>query len=180
MWKSFLGYPIKTKSNVKPDFIDIKEVINNPYKKITSKGVELINNDPITESNSKLFEKEKEDYSAELDVDINLDKRKAVLEGKVTIEKIKTDYNYSEDNVLITKNNENYFVRTPQGTFEKVYEEGDLSFYKKVISEDKNLSNMDFTKYFNQQVDIENIIEAKQYYSAEELKEINDKYFACE
>ena len=39
---------------------------------------------------------------------------------------------------------------------------------------------MDFTKYFNQQVDIENIIEAKQYYSAEELKEINDKYFACE
>ena len=180
MWKSFLGYPIKTKSNVKPDFIDIKEAINNPYKKITSKGVELINNDPITESNSKLFEKEKEDYSAELDVDINLDKRKAILEGKIAVEKIKTDYNYSEDNVLITKNNENYFVRTPQGTFEKVYEEGDLSFYKKVISEDKNLSNMDFTKYFNQQVDIENIIEAKQYYSAEELKEINDKYFACE
>lgn len=180
MWKSFLGYPIKTKSNTKPDFIDIKEAINNPYKKVTSKGVELINNDPITESNSKLFEKEKEDYSAELDVDINLDKRKAVLEGKVTIEKIKTDYNYAEDNVLITKNNENYFVRTPQGTFEKVYEEGDLSFYKKVISEDKNLSNMDLTKYFNQQVFSENIIEAKQYYSAEELKEINDKYFACE
>lgn len=179
MWKNFLNVPIKTISNEKPDFIDIKEVVKNPYKKITSSGVKLINEDPLTRSNSELFEKQ-EVVEEKIETDVNRTTRIKALEDSTTVQKIKTDYSYIQDGILLTHNNSEVFVRTPQGVFEKIYEEGDLNFYAPVVSEIKNLSDIDFSKYFTEQRMPENIIEAKKYYTSKELEEINNKYFNCQ
>lgn len=172
MWKTFLKAPIKTISNEKPDFIDITDSVNNPYQKVTSNGIELINNDPITQIKSEIFEKEK--------IKTEKSKREKALENKSVVPKIKTDYSYIEDGVLMTKNNNEEFVRTPQGVFEKVFEEGNLNFYKEVVDENKNLTDIDFSKYFNQQIKIEDLVEAKNFYSKQELEDINNKYFNCQ
>lgn len=176
MWKKFLNYPIKTVSNMKPDFIDISELRENPYKKVTSNGVKLKNNDSLTKAKSELYETPTE--KRELDLDDN-NRRKELLNNKFAIEKIKTDYSFIEDGVLMTKNNPNDFVRTPLGVFEKVFEYGNLSFYTETTSENLELTDADFSKYFSQAQEVENIIEAKSYYSKKEIEEINNKYFEC-
>lgn len=176
MWKKFLNYPIKTVSNMKPDFIDISELRENPYKKVTSNGVKLKNNDSLTKAKSELYETPTE--KRELDLDDN-NRRKELLNNKFAIEKIKTDYSFIEDGVLMTKNNPNDFVRTPLGVFEKVFEYGNLSFYTETTSENLELTDADFSKYFSQAQEVENIIETKSYYSKKEIEEINNKYFEC-
>lgn len=176
MWKKFLNYPIKTVSNMKPDFIDISELRENPYKKVTSNGVKLKNNDSLTKAKSELYESPTE--KGELDLDDN-NRRKELLNNKFAIEKIKTDYSFIEDGVLMTKNNSNDFVRTPLGVFEKVFEYGNLSFYTETTSENLELTDADFSKYFSQAQEVENIIEAKNYYAKKEIEEINNKYFEC-
>jgi len=176
MWKKFLKYPIKSISNVKPDFIDIYELRENPHKKVTSNGIKLKSEDGLTRAKSDLYEKPvRQDV---LDLDDN-NRRKELLNNKFAIEKIKTDYSFVEDGVLMTKNNSNDFVRTPLGVFEKVFEHGNLSFYTETTSENLELTDTDFSKYFGQAQEVENIIEAKNYYSKKEIEEINNKYFEC-
>jgi len=177
MWKDFLGYKTKTISNEKPATIDIKEAINNPYKKVTWNGIELTSNDGITKAKSELYEEQKEEV--ETSYDDNLDKRKEALKNKNSVEKIKTDYTFVEDEVLMTKNNTEQFVRTPLGVFEQIYQEGNLTFYKEVLSEEKNTSDIDYSKYFSMAVKPENIIEAKKYYTSAEIEDINNKHFNC-
>lgn len=176
MWKKFLNYSVKTITNAKPDFIDISELRENPHKKVTSNGVKLKNNDSLTRAKSELYEKAVEQET--LDLDDNK-RRKELLNNKSVIDKIKTDYSFIEDGVLMTKNNSNDFVRTPIGVFEKVYEYGNLSFYTETTSENLELTDADFSKYFGQAQEVENIIEAKNYYTKKEIEEINSKYFEC-
>ena len=179
MWKKFLNLQIKTQPNYSIDYIDIKESINNPYKQITSKGIRLINEDPITKGNSELYEK-KTIKEEKIETDINKVKRIQALENPSKIEKIKTNYSYIEQGVLMTHNNSETFVRTPQGVFEKIYEQGDLNFYSPVISEIKNLSDLDFSKYFLEEIKVDDMIKIEPKHSKKELEEINNKYFKCQ
>ena len=79
----------------------------------------------------------------------------------------------------MTKNNTNQFLRTPLANYELIYQDGNLSFYKDVLGAEKNLSDIDFTKYLNESVKPDNYIVAKNNYSKQELEEINNKYFSC-
>lgn len=176
IWKEFLGYPLKTESNRKPSFIDIKPAVNNPYKKATSNGVVLKNNDSITKAKASLYE---ETIEEPLYKDQEQELREKILNNEVTIAKIATDYTVIEDGVLMTQNNTNQFVRTPLGTFELIYQDSNLSFYKEVVSTDKNLSNINFNNYAGEILAVDNYIKAKKHYTKQELEEINDKYFSC-
>lgn len=181
MWKSYLGSSIKTISNAKPESIsseDFIEALNNPYKKITVNGIELIDDNPITRDNAKLFEKQTEISTEDLIFDDNLEKRKQALQNKNSISKITTNYQYIETDVLATTNNEESFVRTVNGVFERVFEQGNVSFFSKVISKNKNYINTNFNDFNYLQTE-GNEIEAKKYYTKKEIEEINKKYFSC-
>ncbi len=181
MWKSYLGSSIKTISNAKVESIsneDFREALSNPYKKVTVNGVELIDDNPITRDNASLFEKTKEIEADNLVFDDNLEKRKQALQDKNSIAKIKTDYQYIESDILATKNNEESFVRTPNGVFERIFENGNVSFFSKVTSENKNYSNINFSNYNYLETE-GNEIEAKKYYTKAEIEKINSKYFNC-
>lgn len=172
IWKNFLGYSIKTKSNKKAPF---KGMTNNPFKVVTADGIVLKNNDTLTRAKADLYE---EDVVKE-DVDYQDEVREKISLGEIVPEKIKTDYTIIEDGVLMTKNNTNQFLRTPLANYELIYQDGNLSFYKDVLGAEKNLSDIDFTKYLNESVKPDNYIVAKNNYSKQELEEINNKYFSC-
>ena len=103
-----------------------------------------------------------------------------VVKGEITLPKITTDYTIIEDEVLMTKNNTQQFLRTPIANYELVFQEGNLSFFKEIIGIEKNLTDVDFTKYINEATKPENYIKAKPYYSKKELQEINNNYFSCQ
>lgn len=172
IWKNFLGYPIKTKSNKKAPF---KGMTNNPFKVVTADGIVLKNNDTLTRAKADLYEEE----VVKQDVDYQDEVREKISLGEIIPEKIKTDYTIIEDGVLMTKNNTNQFLRTPLANYELIYQDGNLSFYKDVLGAEKNLSDIDFTKYLNESVKPDNYIVAKNSYSKQELEEINNKYFSC-
>jgi GNAT superfamily N-acetyltransferase len=172
IWKKFLGYPIKTQSNDKPPF---RGMTNNPYKMVTTEGVVLKNNDTLTRAKAELYEeetvKEEKDYQDEVREKISL--------GEIKPDKINTDYTIVEDEVLMTKNNTNQFLRTPLANYELIFQDGNLSFFKEVVGTEKNFSDIDFTKYVNESVKPDKYIEAKNSYSKKELEEINNQYFSC-
>ncbi len=180
MWKSYLGSPLKTKSNAKVESIsnkDFKKALKNPYKKVTENGVELVSDNPLTRDSANLFEKE-EIAEQNLIFDDNLEKRKQALQDKNSIAKIETDYQYIEPELLATKNNEESFVRTPNGVFERVYQKANVSFFSKVTSENKNYSDVNFSNYSYLETE-GNTIEAKKYYTKTEIESINSKNFNC-
>lgn len=172
IWKNFLGYPVKTKSNKKAPF---KGMTNNPFKVITADGIVLKNNDTLTRAKADLYEEE----VVKEDIDYQDEVREKISLGEIIPEKIKTDYTIIEDGVLMTKNNTNQFLRTPLANYELIYQDGNLSFYKDILGAEKNLSDIDFTKYLNESVKPDNYIVAKSSYSKQELEEINNKYFSC-
>lgn len=172
IWKNFLGYPIKTKSNRKAPF---KGMTNNPFKAVTADGIVLKNNDTLTRAKADLYEEEVVKQA----VDYQDEVREKISLGEIIPEKIKTDYTIIEDGVLMTKNNTNQFLRTPLANYELIYQDGNLSFYKDVLGAEKNLSDIDFTKYLNESVKPDSYIVAKNSYSKQELEEINNKYFSC-
>lgn len=180
MWKSYLGSPLKTKSNAKVESIsneDFKKALKNPYKKVTENGVELVSDNPLTKDSANLFEKE-ETTEQNLIFDDSLEKRKQALQDKNSVAKIETDYQYIEPELLATKNNEESFVRTPNGVFERVYQKANVSFFSKVTSENKNYSDINFSNYSYLETE-GNTIEAKKYYTKTEIESINSKNFNC-
>ncbi len=177
MWKSYLKVPIKTESNKQTDNIDISEVVNNLYKKATFKGVELINDDPITAANAELYEKVKPEIE-NLHFDDSLDKRLAALKDPYSVEKIKTDYTTTEDEVVVTKNNTEGFVRIGDKAYERIYETGNVSFFKEVDSPIKNLSNIDFSKFDLLTTTEEKWVDVK-HPTTKELLNINKTNFNC-
>ena len=175
IWKTFLGYPLKTISNKK---LDLVELPSNPYLRATSRGVELVNNDSLTKAKAELYEEVKEVESPLKSYEEGI--REMVVKGEITLPKITTDYTIIEDEVLMTKNNTQQFLRTPIANYELVFQEGNLSFFKEITGVEKNLTDVDFTKYINEATKPENYIKAKPYYSKKELQEINNNYFSCQ
>lgn len=179
MYKSYLGVPIETKSNKQIDFIDIKEIIDNPYLKATFRGIELINDDPITAANADLYRKEKpKEVSQEQIYDDNKSKRLQALQNPEQFLRIESDYVNREDGIIETKNNTNTFLKINDSVYEQIYNYENLSFYKEVDSSEQNLSNVDFSKYFPLATSTEKIIE-KTDLNKSQIEKINKDFFDC-
>lgn len=181
---------------------------NNKYFTVNDKGIILTSSDPISLSeaiatlpedliepltqysfisNNLNLGLESNDISYET-FDDNKSKRDSVINNPQTIEKLKGEYVYLDGGVLAVKNENNSFVRTPNGVFEMVYESNNIKFYGvlpnkntkyKTINAEKPLSDTDFSKYSYLETSPELFKVAKNYYGSIELEQINKDYFAC-
>jgi len=147
--KEQLGQPLKTLPFEEVEAVNLREVKKNPYLKVTAKGVNLINQDPLTLEKAMVY-----GYESQV---------------KETVEKIETDYSVIED-VLVTDLNNKSKVRTPLGVYTKIMDFQNKSIYT------ENLKNKTVNiKALLEKSDISPKIEAKKYYTKEEY----DKNFGC-
>jgi len=181
----------------------------NNYFKVTNKGIELVEKDPLSKEEALLtipeeYMKDLSEYDAisknlnlgiqseELvfeDYDSQSQQREFFANNPESAKKISGDYLYIEEGVLAVKNETDTFVRTPQGIFEMIYEAGNIKFYNKLPTVDPNfkfvglekpLSDVDFNKYQYLENTPEVFKTAKTYYSKKELEQIDEDYFNCQ
>ena len=182
---------------------------NNSYFKVTNKGIELVEKDPLSKEEALLtipeeYKKDLAEYDAisknlnlgipseELvfsDYDSQTEQREFFANNPQSAKKLSGDYLYIEDRVLAAKNETDTFVRTPQGVFEMIYEAGNIKFYNRLPTVDPNfkfvglekpLSDVDFNKYQYLENTPEVFKTAKTYYSKQELDQIDEDYFNCQ
>jgi len=180
----------------------------NKYFKVTEKGIELENNDPISKEEAKLsLSEELTEVLAQYDAlsrhlnlgleskldtyeDFNTENAQRVnaVNNPDSVPKLTGEYTYVEEGILAAKNEANAFVRTPVGVFELVYEVNNVKFFNKLPDADPNyklyelekpLTNVDFNNYFYLQNSVEVFKEAKKNYNKKELEKINKDYFDC-
>lgn len=230
LYKKFFDFPMSTQSErvpvenfnkitnseeyLKGDFI--KEfnkwilATNNPYFKVTGKGIELVNKDEVSKEEAvnsvpERFKQELSEYNVisknlNLDLplpeqryeDINtqLEQRQKVVNNPNIVPKITGQYAYLKDGVLAVKNEGNTFVRTPIGVFEKIFEFENIKFYGKLdtnvepgykkVNAEAPFSDINFKEYTYLSTTPDSFKESKNYYSRKELNDINDEYFACQ
>lgn len=182
---------------------------NNNYFKVTDKGIELVEKDPLSREEAILtvpeeFIKDLTEYDA-ISKNLNLgleaeeevfpnydnqtEQREFFANNPNNAKKLSGDYLYIEEGVLVAKNETETFVRTPQGVFEMIYEAGNIKFYNKLPEVDPNfkfvglekpLSDVDFNKYQHLENTPEVFKTSKTYYSKKELDQINEDYFNCQ
>lgn len=229
LYKKFFGFPISA-SPIKVSTDNLSKVTSSPeylvtefvkefnkwiletgnkYFKVTEKGIELVEKDPLSKEEAILtvpeeFTKDLSEYDAisknlnlgivsnELvfdDYDSQTEQRDFFANNPESAKKISGDYLYIEDGVLAVKNETDTFVRTPQGVFEMIYEAGNVKFYNKLPSTDPNfkltglekpLSDVNFNKYQYLENTPEVFKVAKNYYSKQELEQIDREYFNCQ
>jgi hypothetical protein len=229
LYKKFFGFPLVV-TPIKVSTDSLSSVISSPeylitefvkdfnrwiletdnkYFKVTEKGIELVEKDPLSKEEAIMsvpieFEKDLTDYDAisknlnlgmtseELvfeDYDSQTSQREFFANNPESAKKVSGDYLYLEDGVLAVKNETDTFVRTTQGVFEMIYEAGNVKFYNKLPSVDPNfkltgiekpLSDVNFNKYQYLENTPEVFKKSKNYYSKEELKQIDDEYFNCQ
>jgi hypothetical protein len=183
---------------------------NNPYFKVTGKGIELVNKDEVSKEEAvnsvpERFKQELSEYNVisknlNLDLplpeqryeDINtqLEQRQKVVNNPNIVPKITGQYAYLKDGVLAVKNEGNTFVRTPIGVFEKIFEFENIKFYGKLdtnvepgykkVNAEAPFSDINFKEYTYLSTTPDSFKESKNYYSRKELNDINDEYFACQ
>jgi hypothetical protein len=180
----------------------------NPYFKVTERGIELTETDPISKQEAilSLPEDLKSDlaqYNAlskrlnlELpmeevfpDYDAQSQQRERVINNPKSVKKLEGDYLYVEDGVLAVRNSTDTFIRTPKGVYEMIYEAGNVKFYGalpeanadyKVFGVASPLSDMDFSKYQYLENSPGAFKTMKKYYTKEELGQIDEEYFSCQ
>lgn len=229
LYKKNFGFPIKA-TPVKVSISGLNKVTSDPaylvvefvkefnkwiletkneYFKVTSKGIELVENDPLSKEEAILtvpeeFKKDLSEYDAisknlnlgieseELvfeDYDSQTQQREFFANNPESAKKLSGEYLYIEEGVLATKNETDTFIRTPQGVFEMIYEAGNVKFYNKLPSTDANfklvglekpLSDINFNKYQYLENTPEVFKVAKNYYSKQELNQIDRDYFSCQ
>jgi hypothetical protein len=182
---------------------------DNKYFTVTNRGIELVQKDPLSKEEAILtvpeeFVKDLSEYDAisknlnlgitsnELvfeDYDTQTEQREFFANNPESVKKISGDYLYIEEGVLAVKNETDTFVRTPKGVFEMIYEAGNVKFYNKLPSVDPNfklaglekpLSDVNFNKYQYLENTPEVFKVAKNYYSKQELEQIDRDYFNCQ
>lgn len=181
----------------------------NNYFKVTNKGIELVEKDPLSKEEALLtipeeYKKDLSEYDAisknlnlgieseELvfsDYDSQTEQREFFANNPQNAKKLSGDYLYIEEGVLAVKNETDTFIRTPQGVFEMIYEAGNIKFYNrlpmvdpnfKFVGLEKPLSDVDFNKYQYLENTPEVFKTAKTYYSKKELDQIDEDYFNCQ
>lgn len=228
MYKKFFNFPI----NISKERVEVERTKNitmdseylmgdfvkdfnvyllesgNKYFKVTERGIELENNDPISKQEAKLSLSEDlvealsqyDAISRHLNLGLesqsdNYEEFKSENEERVnavnnpdSVPKLSGEYIYIEEGILAAKNEANTFVRTPVGVFELVYEMNNIKFFNKLPSADANykifdlekpLTNVDFNNHFYLQNSVDVFKEAKNSYSKKELEKINRDYFEC-
>lgn len=155
----------------------------NPYFKMTSKGLELISEDPITKDRGELTLPQYLKPVTEVEVvseDVNKDKRNEVYNNPLDVPKLKSDYLYIDDLVIAIKNSVDSFIRTPRGVFELIYSDDNVAFYGLLESaSEKPLSDINFKDFDYLVNSPEAFKTSKNYYSKAELEEINSENFNC-
>jgi hypothetical protein len=229
LYKKFFGFPIAvnpikvstdnlSKVTSSPEYL-ITEFVkdfnrwiletDNKYFKVTEKGIELVEKDPLSKEEAIMsvpeeFVKDLSEYDAisknlnlgieskDLvfeDYDSQTSQREFFANNPESAKKVSGDYLYLEEGVLAVKNETDTFVRTPQGVFEMIYEAGNVKFYNKLPSVDSNfkltglekpLSDINFNKYQYLENTPEVFKVAKNYYSKQELEQIDREYFDCQ
>jgi hypothetical protein len=229
LYKRYFGFPIKAreiqvsteglnKVTSSPEYLVtefVKEFnkwvleTENKYFKVTEKGIELTEKDPLSKEEAILtvpeeFLKDLSEYDAlSKNLNLGIESKELVFEdydsqsqqrdffanNPSLAKKLSGDYLYIEDGVLAAKNETETFVRTPQGVFEMIYEAGNVKFYNKLPSMDANfkliglekpLSDVNFNKYQYLENSPSEFKVAKNYYTKQELKQIDDEYFNCQ
>lgn len=228
LYKTFFNFPISasdprvsteelSKISKDPEYLVgdfIKEFnkwvikTENPYFKVTERGIELVEKDPISKQEAilSLPEDLKSDlaqYNAlskrlnlELpmeevfpDYDSQSQQRERVVNNPTSVKKLEGDYLYLEDGVLAVRNATDTFLRTPKGIYEMIYEAGNVKFYGalpeanadyKVFGLSSPLSDIDFSKYQYLENSPEVFKTMKKYYTKEELGQIDEEYFSCQ
>ena len=169
------------------------------------KGITLVNTDPITLAKMEPYRSpELEQYnliSKNLNMplkglEITIDKnemqfnRENAISNPTSVDKVKGDYTILSPETIAVKGETKAFVRTPKGVFEYEYQIGDVALYNKLPEGDeyynsygqhplKPNSSIDVKDYGNMESIPGKFVEAKKYYSKEELKEINESNFSC-
>jgi hypothetical protein len=184
LWKEHLGFSKNIPQQMKEVSETIKEdnkwllKSESPYFKITPYGLEAVSNDPLTLERAEMIRPKKEEVEDLIQLDINKSRRIEALKNPLSVEKLKSDHLYLKD-VLAVRNETADFVRTPKGVFEMINTSGNVSFYSRVISEEKNEVMEDFSEYAYLETKPEDFSKAKNYYSKKELADINNENFDC-
>lgn len=122
-------------------------------------------------------------------IDTQAVRRLQIINNPQSAPKLSGEYTYLKDGVLAAKNQTETFVRTPQGVYEMIYQQGNVNFYGKlpesnpyykVTNASKPLSDIDFSQYKHLETSPEIWKTMKTYYSAAELKQIEKEHFACQ
>lgn len=182
----------------------------NPYFKVTGKGIELVNNDELSkidaiDSVPEKFKQELAEYniiSGNLNLEMplaeekyeeintQLEQRQKAVNNPDRVKKVSGQYTYLKDGVLAVKNESETFVKTPIGIFEKIFEFENVKFYGKLdtdrrpgykkVDVEAPFSDINFKDYTYLAVTPDSFKTSKNYYSRNELNEINDEYFGCQ
>ena len=182
----------------------------NPYFKVTGKGIELVNNDELSKVDAvnsvpEKFKQELAEYNIisdnlnlEIpliekkyeDINTQLEQRQKAVNNPDRVKKVSGQYTYLKDGVLAVKNESETFVKTPIGIFEKIFEFENVKFYGKLettkkegykkVSVEAPFSDINFKDYAYLAVTPDSFKTSKNYYSRNELNEINDEYFGCQ
>jgi hypothetical protein len=188
LWKDYFNFPKNSPELVveKQDAEEVKKMnkkilkSNNPYLKTTKNGIEYVNEDPLTISRAEMtLPRKKEETAPIIEEDLLKAKRERALTNPKSINKLNSDYVYLQDNLVAVKNTSEDFIRTPRGIFEIVGKEGNLTFFQKVESLEKPMTEVNLESFNYLQTKPEVFMQAKKYYTKAELEKINKENFSC-
>jgi hypothetical protein len=188
LWKDYFNFPKNSPELVveKQDAEEVKKMnkkilkSNNPYLKTTKNGIEYVNEDPLTISRAEMtLPRKKADIAPIIEEDLLKAKRERALTNPKSINKLNSDYVYLQDNLVAVKNTSEDFIRTPRGIFEIVGKEGNLTFFQKVESLEKPMTEVNLESFNYLQTKPEVFMQAKKYYTKAELEKINKENFSC-
>lgn len=173
---------------------------------ITSKGIELVNRDPLTiRQIMRLAPEDLIQYNmvsktlnlpvAEISEDtVDFDQmvynREQAINNPDGVPKLKQDYTILSPITIAVKNATSNFVRTPMGSYEIDYQIGNVTFYNMLpkgnskynaigVYNSKTQPDINEDDFAYLQDTPEAFTKAQSYYSASELRRINEKYFNC-
>ncbi len=169
--------------------------------KVTEKGLELENNDPITlESIKPYVTDDLKNYSLlsksmpnlkpeEVDfVDGKNSRRDLISNNPTSLAKFEGNISLLDDNNLVAKNSTNEFIRLKNDVYEKMQTIGNLSLYSKLglnkgaynsFAVEKPESGYSLDDYLHLENKPESFIKAKNYLSKEEKDGLDADEFSC-
>jgi hypothetical protein len=169
--------------------------------KVTEKGLELINNDPITlDTISPYVTEDLKNYSLlskdmpnlkeeEVDfVDSRNSRRNKVVNYPSTVAKFEGNISILDDDHLITKNANEEFIKLKNDVYESTDSIGNLTIYKKLeqhkgkflnFAVEKPESNHKLSEYLHLENKPESFVKSKNYLSKGEKDDLNRDEFGC-
>ncbi len=167
---------------------------------VTSKGLELVNNDPITLEvikpyvtedlkNYSLLSRSMPNLKGDIDfVDSRNSRRSLVSNHPAVLEKFQGNISILDNNNIIAKNDSSEFIKLKNAIYENVGTIGNLSLYTKLetskgeynnFAVDKPVSSYNLNDYLHLNNEPENFVNTKNYLSKGEKEDLDSDQFAC-